>query len=68
MTNSFRLVVVMTTTVLTTLLSRPQTAAAQNLGPFRQLLAIEPYYTRLELDQATVPSTTCSFATARSVE
>jgi hypothetical protein len=29
----------------------PRGAEAQNLGPFRQLLAVEPYYTRFELDR-----------------
>lgn len=28
----------------------PRDARAQNLGPFRQFLAIEPYYSRLSLD------------------
>lgn len=29
----------------------PSRAEAQSLGPFRQFLAIEPYYTRLDLDR-----------------
>ena len=36
--------------VLTLWCAPPEPAGAQNLGPFRQFLAIEPYYTRLEID------------------
>ncbi|GAC1468991.1 MAG: hypothetical protein PVSMB1_17610 [Gemmatimonadaceae bacterium] len=32
------------------LLAAPQRATAQNLGPFRQFLAVEPYYSYLRLD------------------
>lgn len=36
----------------------PSQSAAQNLGPFRQFLAVEPYYTRIQLSSASGPKTT----------
>ena len=45
-----RVVFAATVLAATGLGAGPRPADAQKLGPFRQFLAVEPYYTRLELD------------------